>query len=151
MRMLLLISLLTSVVSRGADEIAVTVRQKLQSKIKESVPPSPAPQPSTEPKESVASPVLMKPVVVSDSKLMRAVTETLERAEQNRRDERFSPLEGGKIATVGPLQLGGWWSPGEGWTFLRLNKGRTPRQTEAAETKMKELLELANFRERQKP
>ena len=149
--MLLLISLLTSVVSRGADEIAVTVRQKLQSKIKESVPPSPAPQPSMEPKESVASPVLMKPVVVSDSKLMRAVTETLERAEQNRRDERFSPLEGGKIATVGPLQLGSWWSPGEGWTFLRLNKGRTPRQTEAAETKMKELLELANFRERQKP
>ncbi|WP_414660456.1 hypothetical protein [Horticoccus sp. 23ND18S-11] len=151
MRMLLLISMLASVVSRGADENALTVRQKLQARIKESLPPSPLPQPSTEPKESVAPAVLMKPVVVSDSKLLRAVTETLERAEQDRQEERFTPVNGGKISSVGPLQLGSWWSPGEGWTFLRLNQSRTLRQTEAAEAKMKEFQELANFREKVTP
>lgn len=151
MKMLLLIALFPTVVSHGADESAVTVRQKLQSKIKESVPPATPPQPSTKLTESETSPVLLKPVVVSDSKLMRAVTETLERAEQNRREERFSPLEGGKVASVGPMQLGSWFSPSEGWTFLRLNQSRTLRQTEAAETKMKELQELANFREKVTP
>lgn len=49
------------------------------------------------------------------------------------------------------MNIGGWWSPGEGWTFLRLKKAPTRRQSEATEAGMKELQELANMRERPKP
>jgi hypothetical protein len=91
---------------------------------------------------------MMKPVIVSESKLIHAVTAAVERQEQDRRDERFLPLDGGKISSIGPLQVGSWWSPGEGWTFLRLNKAPTPRQLEAAAARLKELQELLTIGER---
>lgn len=151
MRTRLLIATCTAVVSCGSEESGPGVREKLRAMIKESAPPSPAPPPSTELKESAAPAVVMKPVTVSDSRLIRAVTETLERAEQDRREQAFTPLNGGKIGSIGPMELGSWWSPGEGWSFLRLNPNRTARQVEAAETKMKDLLELARFQGKQRP
>lgn len=84
----------------------------------------------------------MKPVVVSESKLVRAVTAAIERKEQERRDEKFSPLEGGKIGTIGGMQVGGWWTPDGGWIFLRLNKTPSRRQSEATGARMKERKEL---------
>jgi hypothetical protein len=151
MRTFLLISVLTSVASRGAEANAPTVRQKLQVKIMESIPAPALSKPTTDQKEVAASPVMMKPVVVSDSKLIRAVTAAIDREEKDQREERFSALDGGKIFSIGRLQVGGWWSPGEGWTFLRLNKTPTYRQTEAATARMKELQEMANIGEKPKP
>jgi hypothetical protein len=127
------------------------MREKLHAKIIASVPPPPPPKPSIDPKEMVAAPVMMTPVIVSDSKLIRAVAAVIEREEQDRRDEQFSPLNGGKIYGFGRVQIGSWWSPGEGWTFLRLNKSPTHRQTEAAEAKLRELRELVNIDGKPKP
>lgn len=152
MRTLLLISVLTtSVAVHGAEGRSPTVREKLHAKIMESVPPPPPLKPSTDQKQAVELPVMMKPVIVSDSKLIRAVAAAIEREEQDRREEQFSALNGGKIYSIGRLQIGGWWLPGEGWTFLRFNKGPTYRQTEAAEARLKELRELANIGVNPKP
>jgi hypothetical protein len=150
MRTLLLISIITSLVVRAAKGSAPTVREKLRAKILESVPPPPPPKPSIDPK-AVELPVMMTPVIVSDSKLIGAVAAAIEREEQDRREEQFSPLNGGKIYSFGRVQIGSWWSPGEGWTFLRLNKGPTLRQTEAAEARLKELRELVNIGGKPKP
>ncbi len=38
---------------------------------------------------------MMKPVIVSESKLIRAVAAAIEREEQDRREEQFSALNGG--------------------------------------------------------
>jgi hypothetical protein len=151
MRTFLLISVLTSVAVHGAEGRSPTVREKLHAKIMESVSPPPPPKPSTDQKQAVELPVMMKPVIVSDSKLIRAVAAAIEREEQDRREEQFSALNGGKIYSIGRLQIGGWWLPGEGWTFLRFNKGPTYRQTEAAEARLKELRELANIGGKPKP
>lgn len=147
MRTLLLITALAAVTVRGEEASVPTIRQKLHAKIMESAPPPAPPKPPADQKDDEAAvpPVVMKPLVVSESKLVREVTAALDPKKQNRQEERFSPLAGGKIANLGPMQLGGWWTPGEGWTFLRLNKGRSPRQTEAAEAALKELQELADM------
>ena len=148
MRLLLLLSLLTPVAANGAEATTPTLRQKLHAKIMESIPPLPPPKPPTEhPTPEVPPTVTMEPVIVSDSKLIRAVTAAIEREEQNRRDERFTALDGGKIYSFGPMQVGSWWSPSEGWTFLRLNKAPTRRQIESAETRVKELQELLRLGE----
>ena len=150
MRTLLMFSVLTSGLLRGADASALTVREKLHAKILESVSLLPPPTPPTEKKEAAVPVIMLQPVVVSDAKLIRAVTSAIEQAEEDRREEKFSPLAGGKIGTVAGMQVGGWWSPAEGWTFLRLNRTRTYRQTEAAGARMKELQELAKMGESSK-
>ena len=153
MRALLLIPALIAVTVRSEDATAPTMRQKLHAKILESAPPPASPVPSTDQTAEVdAIPaVVMKPIVVSESKLMREVTAALDREKQNRQEERFAPLAGGKIANVGPMQLGGWFVPGEGWTFLRLNKPPSPRQTEAAEAQLRDLQEFADLAGGRKP
>ena len=153
MRTLLLITALAAVTVRGDEASAPTMRQKLHAKIMESAPATAPPKPSDDQKgdEEAVPPVVMRPVIVSESKLVREVTAALDREKQNRQEERFSPLKGGKIANLGPMQLGSWFAPGEGWTFLRLNKGPTPRQLEAAEATLKYLQELAATAEDRRP
>jgi hypothetical protein len=51
---------------------------------------------------------MMTPMIVSDSKLIRAVAAAIEREERDRREEQFSPLIGGKIYSLGRVQIGGW-------------------------------------------
>lgn len=148
MRALGLILVLAPWPTQGADEVAATIRQKLQAKILESAPPPAPEKAATEKKETTAPPVVMKPVIISDSRLIQAVTETLEREERNRREERFDPVSGGKIVDLGFAKLGSWWSLSEGWTFLRMNQAPTRRQVEAAETRMKELQELLTIGEK---
>jgi hypothetical protein len=153
MRKLLLITALAAVTAHGEEAGAPTMRQKLHARIMESAPP-PAPAKSSALQnggEEAVPAVVMNPVVVSESKLVREVTAALEREKQNRQEERFSPLQGGKIANLGPMQLGGWWIPGEGWTFLRLNKAPSPRQAAAVEAMLKDLQALADLAEGQGP
>jgi|SRR5687768_7211375 len=147
MRTLLLITALAAVTVRGDEASAPTMRQKLRARIIESVPPPAPPKQSIDQKdgEEAVPAIVMKPVIVSESKLVQELTAALDREKQNRQEEGFSPLQGGKIANLGPMQLGSWWTPGEGWTFLRLNKGPSPRQAEAAEATLKDLQELADM------
>ena len=91
---------------------------------------------------------MMKPLVVSEGKLIQAVTAAIDRAEQERREEKFSALDGGKIGRIGGLELGGWWNPDGGWTFLRANKTPTYRKTEALKDQIKELEELSKIGEK---
>lgn len=69
-----------------AQESAVTMRQKLHAKILASVPLSPPPPPpSSGPKEeteTVARPIVIKPVIVSEAKLIQAVAAAIDRAEE---------------------------------------------------------------------
>lgn len=74
---------------------------------------------------------------------MQAVAAALDRAQQERRDEAFSPLAGGKIGEIGGFEVGGWWSPGSGWTYLRMNKTPTYRQAEEVKVRINELQELS--------
>jgi hypothetical protein len=151
MRTLLVVSIVTSGWLRGADAGGLTMREKLHAKILETVPLPPAPTPAAVKNEEAAPVIMMQPVIVSDTKLIRAVTAAIDQAAEDRREEKFSPLAGGKIGTVAGMQVGGWWSPAEGWTFLRRNLPRTYRQTETAEARMKELQDLAKIGERSKP
>ena len=153
-RSLLLISALATTMVRGGEATAPTVREKLHAKIMASLPPAPPPKPSGDQKDDekpAVPPILMKPVVVSESKLIDAVAAGFARDEQNRRDERFTAFDGGTITSIGPMKIGGWWSPAEGWTFLRLNKTPTPRQISAAEARIRELYELASFGQKRQP
>ena len=128
----------------------MTVRQKLHAKILASVPPLPPLPPSTGPKEeteTVAPLVVMKPVIVSEAKLIQAVAAAIDHAQKERREEKFSALNGGKIGSIVGLEIGGWWSPDGGWTFLRANKTPTYRQTEAVKNNIKELQDPSKIAE----
>ena len=151
--MLLFITALAVASVRGEEASGTNMRQKLQAKIMDSLPPLPPPKPAPERKDNdeAVPVVVMQPLVVYESRVVREVTAVLEREKQNRQDERFSPLDGGKIARIGPVQVGGWWDANEGWTFLRFNKGRTRRQAEAAETALKDLEELAALADGHRP
>jgi hypothetical protein len=130
------------------------MRQKLSSKVQEAASQSLPPEKSADPKidEKALSPaVVMKPVVVSESKIVREVAATIARKEHEEREERFSALNGGKIGEIFGMQFGGWWSAGEGWTFLSLNKAVSQRQIDAMEAKLRDLYELAEMTEVRKP
>ena len=149
MKTLVVVFVCSTVTLRSGEPPAPSLREKLRARILESVPPPPPPPPPKPPgvtpegEDAAPPPVTMSPVVVSDSRLIREVASAIQREEQERRDEKFSGLQGGTIAKVGPMELGGWWSPSGGWTFLRLNKAPTYRQTVAAESRIKELQELS--------
>ena len=93
----------------------------------------------------------MKPVVVSESKIIREVASAIARKEQEEREERFSAIDGGTIFKIGRVQMGGWWTAGEGWTFLSFNKPVSQRQVDAAEAKLRDLKELADMAEVRTP
>lgn len=154
MRTLVVVFVWSTVTLRSTEAPAPSLREKLRARIVESIPPPPPPKPPEEPRDSedtAPPPVTMNPVIVSDSRLIREVTSAIQREEQERRDEKFSGLQGGTIAKVGPMELGGWWSPSGGWTFLRLNKAPTYRQAVATEARIKELQELSAIGTRAKP
>lgn len=154
MRTLLSIVVLSMAALHGAEAGAPGMREKMIEKIKAAAAalPPPAPKPATVPGESTSSPILMQPVIVFESPLVREVTAKLERAEQERRDETFSPLKGGTVYDFGGMRLGSWWTPEEGWTFLR-TKSNTPshRQVERSKERIKELQDLFKIRESPKP
>lgn len=154
MRTLLALSFLVSAALRAAEDATeVSIREKLRARLRESIPPpapSPPKPPSPSPDEAETPPILLKPVVATESKLIERVTAALDQAEQDRREQQFSAFNGGTIGTIGPMKVGSWWAPGEGWSFLRLNKAPTYRQVEASKERMKELQDLANRAEKPK-
>lgn len=133
---------------RAAEETALTIREKLRAKLLASVPPPPPPSTAVSDKdkaETEPTPIVMKPVVVSESKSVQAITAALDRAEQERREERFSAVNGGTIGKIAGFEIGGWWSADGGWTFLRKNKAPTQRQADATKERIKELQDLSKI------
>lgn len=154
MRTLLALAFLVSTALRAAEDATdVSIREKLRAKLRETIPPPPPPPPKspTEQKNDTETPpILLKPVVAMESKLIDRVTAAIDQAEQDRKEQQFSSLNGGTIGTIGPMKIGSWWEPGKGWTFLRLNKAPTYRQIQASDARMKELYDLANSAEKTK-
>lgn len=145
-----------AVVSVNGEEATVpvpTMREKLRAKILESAPPPAPRKPEADVADDAAAPppVVMQPLVVAESRIVREVTAELARKEEEKREERFTPLKGGKITSIGPMQVGSWWSVDEGWTFFRLRKPPTQRQIETSEAKMKNLQELAAMAAERQP
>ena len=125
---MLLISFLAAVPVRGEEPGAATVRQKLHAKIMESVPPPPPAKPSGEKKEdedAAGSVVVMKPFVVSESKSDRNVAAAMARESQKEKEEKFSLAKGGTLyrKDIGNrrIEIGGWWTAGKGWEFLKIS------------------------------
>jgi hypothetical protein len=152
-RTVLFISLLATGLVRGEEAAGDSVREKLRAKILASAPPLPVKRPPDPAKDEPAAPppLLMNPVIVSETRRGREVAAAIARQEQEKKDDQFSPVSGGMIGNLGPLKLGGWWSPTEGWTFLRKNKPPSQRQVEETQAVMKDLLELAAMAEDRHP
>ncbi len=127
MRTLLLISVL-AVAVRGEEPGSGTMRQKLRAKIMESVTPPTSAKPSGDKKEDedvVPAVVVMKPMVVAESKRARDLEAAIARESQKRADEQFSATKGGTIYRkhIGNrrIELGGWFDAAEGWKFLKIS------------------------------
>lgn len=123
MRTLLLLFVLWVVAIRG-EEPGAAMHQKLRARIIESLPPA---RPATDPVETGRADetegpvVVMEPFIVSESGPVRILAAAMARERQKREEERFSAVKGGTIYQRGRVEIGGWWSPTEGWKFLRLS------------------------------
>lgn len=123
MKTLLVVALLTAADLHGEEARPESVREKLKAKILESVPLPPARKPAGA-KTSEHPIIMMKPVVVEAPRAID-LGAALARDAQKKEEEKFSPLKGGTIYTKDfgrvRAELGGWWSPTQGWSFLRFS------------------------------
>ena len=116
MRLLLVVAFV--IVSVHAEPAATaTMREKVHAKIMAAFPRPPPAKPADQ-KEVPAEPViLMQPFVVEserDRNLEAAI------ARQTRK-EPFSATKGGTLYGTTRAELGGWWTPGQGWSFLKIS------------------------------
>jgi hypothetical protein len=120
MKWLLLLALLVAGPLRSEPAPAPSVREKLRARIVETLPPPPSGWPA-EAKPASDEPVLvLEPMVVTESKGVRELAKVLADDQQRQEAERFSVVKGGKIYSSERLDVGGWWSPTGGWTFLKI-------------------------------
>ncbi len=124
MKALLLLVTLVTAIARGEEPAPETMRQKLRAKIMESLPPPSPIQPAEEKNADDVPPILMKPFKVESSR-HRSLVLRIERDEQKEAAEKFSPVSGGTAykKDFGRVraELGGWWNPRQGWSFLRFS------------------------------
>lgn len=62
--------------------------------------------------------VVLAPFVVSDTKRDRKLEAAVTRQTEH---HSFSPSAGGTIYSNGRVRVGGWWSPTEGWSLLKVS------------------------------
>ena len=103
-------------VENGPDP---SVRERMRARILETLPArSP---PASESRESEQDRVLvLEPMVVTESRISRALEKQLAREQELRKAESFGPSKGGTILRGERVELGGWWKPDSGWQFLRI-------------------------------
>lgn len=125
MRTLLLLAAVAAVAARGEEARSDTIRQKLHAKLMEAFPTALPEKPVEEKKEDPLPPILMKAVIVSESQSVRDLTAWVERERRQREAERFNLVDGGTIyrKDLGKVraEVGGWYSPKQGWSFLRFS------------------------------
>lgn len=127
MRTLLLLAFVAAVAAHGQEAQTDSVRQKLHAKIMEAFP-TPLPEKPVEEKkaddESVP-PILMKAVIVSESQSVRDLTAWVERERRQRETEKFNLVDGGTLYRKDfggkRLEVGGWYTPKQGWSFMRFS------------------------------
>lgn len=119
MKWLLLLALLTAGPLRSEEAPAPSVREKLRARIIETLPPPQAGQTEAKPEKDDAV-LVLEPMVVTESRGVRELAKALADDKQRQEAERFSAVKGGKIYSSERLDVGGWWSPATGWTFLKI-------------------------------
>ncbi len=118
MRWLLLSAVLFSGFAHGAETSSPAMREKLRARIVETMPaPAKAAETAPEPDASV---LVLEPIIVIESRGVRELEKALADDRQRQEAERFTPLKGGTIYRSERLEVGAWWEPGSGWTFLKL-------------------------------
>lgn len=142
---MLLLAAVVALSARGAETSVSAVRQVLHAKLVESLPPFPAAKPpetlvfpaifarppanlesgygnKPERVSTEEAPLVMSPFIVSEHWRDRALRADIARQTQ---PETFSPVSGGTLYTkdLGRVRMdvGGWWSPRQGWSFLRFS------------------------------
>ena len=127
MKTLLLLAAVAVVAARAEEARPDTIRQKLHAKIMEAFPtPLPA-KPAEDKKtdEEALPPILMKAVIVSESQSVRDLTAWVERERRQREAEKFNLVDGGTLYRKDfggkRLEVGGWYTPKQGWSFLRFS------------------------------
>jgi hypothetical protein len=127
MRTLLVLAFVAAVAAHGQEAQADSVRQKLHAKIMEAVP-TPLPEKPVEEKKAddeYVPPILMKTVIVSESQSVRDLTAWVERERRQREAEKFNLVDGGTLYRKDfgnkRVEVGGWYTPKQGWSFLRFS------------------------------
>jgi hypothetical protein len=117
MRLMLFLAAIAIATARGEQATAETMRQKVHAKIMAAFPlPRPA-IPADEKPVTEEPAILMKPFVV-ESERDRNLDAAIARQTQK---EPFSATKGGTLYGTTRAQLGGWWTPGQGWSFLKIS------------------------------
>lgn len=142
MKSALIIPILAAVIARAEDLPSQTMREQLHSRVMASLPivgpagPMPDPTPTVptflarlpdvsgpvglgqDQKPNTGPVVVLSPFVVSELKRDRRLDAVIARQTEH---QTFSPTSGGTLYGNGRLKVGGWWSPTEGWSFLKLS------------------------------
>jgi hypothetical protein len=119
MRWLLLSAVLLAGFAHGAETSSPAMQEKLRARIVETLPPAvPTAATETAP-EPDASVLVLEPVIVTESRGVRELEKALAEDKTRQEAERFTPLKGGTIYRSERVELGGWFSPGKGWEFLK--------------------------------
>jgi hypothetical protein len=118
MRALLLLAVLMAGPLRSEEPPAPSVREKLRARIIETLPPPTRGALEDKPEQDSAV-LVLEPIVVTESRGARELAKALAEEKQRQEAEAFSPLKGGNIYSSERLDVGAWWSPTKGWTFLR--------------------------------
>ena len=119
MRWLLLSAVLLAGFARGAETSSPAMREKLRTRIVETLQPA-STTTAGETREPDAEVLVLKPVVVTESRGVRELAKALADDRQRQEAQRFTPLNGGTIYRSERVEVGGWYSPASGWRFLKL-------------------------------
>jgi hypothetical protein len=119
MKRLLLLAVVIVVPLAGEEGVSPSLREKMRARILETLPAPPA-STVAEREESEVPVLVLEPVVVTESRGVKKLEKAIAEDRKRQAAEAFSPLKGGKIYSSDRLDIGGWWEPGKGWTFLKL-------------------------------
>ncbi len=141
MKWLLIIPALAGPIVGAEDSPSETMRERLHARLMASLPPAASAKPTEKPMTDVPPflsrlpdvsdlvglrqdqsrndrpIVVLAPVVVSELKRDRNLEAAIARQTER---QPFSPTSGGTIYSNGRLKAGGWWTPTEGWSFLKV-------------------------------
>ncbi len=120
MRWLLLPAVLLAGFASGAETSSPAMREKLRARIAETVAPLSATPRAEEKPEAEGEVLELEPIVVTESRGVRELEKALAEDKARQEAERFTPAKGGMIYKSERVELGSWWSPRTGWTFLKL-------------------------------
>lgn len=96
------------------------VRERLRARIIETLPPPPPAGAADARPAQEGAVLVLEPMVVTESRGVRELAKALADDKQRQEAERFSVVKGGKFYSSERLDVGSWWSPTTGWTFLKI-------------------------------